>query len=447
MSMSLTGRRYLIAVALLLAASFVINLGFSALSPVFPYLILALKGVLKELPELTKRAIEAHKGAVELGLLTAVFMVVRAPTAAIIGVVSDVLGRKKTILLGMAMYFASSLGFVLSNDLLLFIFFRGLQGAASGMVWPVAEAYLADITPRWSRGKVISVYSSSMLIAEVLGPSIGVAVYKFYVSFFGKADVVLALKSPIVFLAVSCLISTIMLLFLPPRSRKGIGGKGRGNVGEGFKEVLAVLGRLPTKVARSLRVIYVNGLINGLAMGILQTAAIVYIIEEIAKDPLFIGLFFSAFSFVALPATLLGGYLSDRAKRRKPFVAAGYFIGRASFFLMPLARDYISLTVFGLLISLIFGFSSPIMRALQADLAPENVRGSIFGLQQLFFNTGVFAGSIAGGYLTRICATMSFDVLGYTLTGYTVPFWTAGVLGIVTAVLFTAYVEERSPHE
>lgn len=93
--MGLTGRRYLVAVAILLAASFVINLGFSALSPVFPYLILALKGVLKELPELTKGVIEAHKGAVELGLLTAAFMVVRAPIAGVIGVVSDVLGRKR----------------------------------------------------------------------------------------------------------------------------------------------------------------------------------------------------------------------------------------------------------------------------------------------------------------------------------------------------------------
>lgn len=310
----------------------------------------------------------------------------------------------------------------------------------------MAEAYLADITPRWSRGKAISVYSSSMLIAEVLGPSIGVAVYKLYVSFFGEADVILALKSPIVFLAVSCLISTITLMFLPPRSEKDVDVRERRNFGERFNEVLTILKRLPTGIARSIKVIYVNGLINGLAIGILQTAAIVYIIE-IAKDPLFIGLFFSAFSFVALPATLLGGYLSDKARRRKPFVAAGYFIGRASFFLMPLARDYISLTVVGLLVSLIFGFSSPIMRALQADLAPENVRGSVFGLQQLFFNTGVFAGSIAGGYLTRICAAISFDVMGYALTGYTIPFWLAGALGIVTAVLFTAYVEERSPHE
>ena len=206
-AMSIDKRQYLLAVSLLLIASFIINLGFSALSPVFPYLILALKGVLKELPELAKDMIQAHKGAVELGMLTAAFMVTRAPTAGIVGFLSDVLGKKRTILLGMGVYFVSSLGFVLSNDLLLFIVFRGLQGIASAMVWLVAEAYLVDITPRWSRGKTISIYTSSMLVAEILGPSIGVGVYKLYVTFFGSSNIVLALKSPIVFLALSCFFS------------------------------------------------------------------------------------------------------------------------------------------------------------------------------------------------------------------------------------------------
>ena len=50
------------ALTILLLASFIVNLGFSALSPIFPYLVLALKGVLKELPELTIGMIEALRG-------------------------------------------------------------------------------------------------------------------------------------------------------------------------------------------------------------------------------------------------------------------------------------------------------------------------------------------------------------------------------------------------
>lgn len=437
--MAIGERKYLLAMSLLLFASFIINLGFSALSPVFPYLILALKGILRELPEITQGIIQAHRGAVELGMLTAAFMITRAPTAGIVGFLSDVLGKKKTILLGMAVYFVSSLGFVLSNELLFFIVFRGLQGIASAMVWPVAEAYLADITPRWKRGKAISVYSSSMLVAEILGPSIGVGVYKLYIIFFGGDNIVLALKSPIVFLALSCFLSMITLYFLPSYKGDKLTSHSKGS---GFKLILDKLREMPHDIAMSIKVMYVNGLINGIAMGILNTAAIVYIIEEVAKDPLLIGMFFSIFSLSALPATLIAGYLSDRTKRRKPFIVAGFIMGRTAFFLIPLIHSFYTLLFLGVLLSMVFGFSTPNMRALQADLAPRGLRGSIFGLQQLFFNTGIFLGALLGGYLTKIYAEKSLLIFGYMFKGYIIPFWTAAILGVVTTFLFIIYVKE-----
>ena len=85
------------ALIILLLASFIVNLGFSALSPVFPYLVLALKGVLKELPELTTGSVQAHLGALEFGFLMAAFMATRAPVAIFSGFLSDLFGRKRTI--------------------------------------------------------------------------------------------------------------------------------------------------------------------------------------------------------------------------------------------------------------------------------------------------------------------------------------------------------------
>ena len=200
-------RGFLRAAFFLIGVSFIINLGFSALSPVFPYIVLAFKGLLTELPELVEGSIAAHEGAVEMGVLTAVYMVSRAPTAGVIGFFSDVLGKKKTMLLGMGLYLLASVGFIYLNTFLIFTFFRALQGMASAMIWPVAEAYLSDITPQWSRGRMISLYASSMLVAQIFDPSIGVGIYKLYVLFFGGSDVLLAVKSPAIFLALSCFLS------------------------------------------------------------------------------------------------------------------------------------------------------------------------------------------------------------------------------------------------
>ena len=181
--------------AVLVAASFVVNLGFSAMSPLFPYLVLAIKGVLREPPE-AAGTVEAHAGAVELGALMAAFMAARAPVAGLVGFLSDALGKRGVIMLGMGIYTAAALGFLAFNDLTAFVGLRALQGVASAMVWPVAEAYLAEVTPKWSRGKAISIYSSSMLIAQVAGPSLGVAVYKLCLAAVGPGGLILALKAP-----------------------------------------------------------------------------------------------------------------------------------------------------------------------------------------------------------------------------------------------------------
>ncbi len=435
------GKRYALALSILLAASFVANLGFSAFGPVLPYLILALKGVLEELPELVAGTVEAHKGAVEFGMLTAAFMATRAPMAAVVGILSDAFGRKRTMLAGMTLYFAVSLGFLLSNDILLFALFRALQGAASAMVWPVAEAYIADITPKWSRGKALSAYVSSMFVAEIAGPAVGVAVYKLYVAMFGSADLLAALKSPIAFLAISCLASAIAMGFLPSINAREPSGGGC-SWRAALEGVLGSLKALPPGISRSIKAIYVNGFVNGIAMGIIQTAAITYIIEEVAKDPLYIGLFISVMSAVALPATMVAGYVSDRMQKRKPIALLGYILGRSTFFALPFAKSPEIVLALGALFGVLFGLSAPVMRALQADLSTQAVRGTVFGVQQFFFNSGTFAGALLGGWLTREFARAKLALLGYEVGGYAAPFWLAALLGLAAVAVFAVYVEE-----
>jgi len=425
------------SLAILLVVSFTVSLGFSALSPVFPYLVLALKGVLRELPELTAGAIQAHLGAFEFGLLMAAFMATRAPTAIFSGFLSDIFGRRKTMILGMIFYLAATLGFLLAQDVSTLIIFRAVQGAGSAMVWPVAEAYLADITRRWQRGKALSAYVASMLVAELIGPAIGVGVYKSWIMVFGSGDYLLALKSPIIFLSIMTFASLLMLIPMPR-----IGQSGESKLATGIARVRSVFKQLPSEISRSLKTIYFNGVVNGFAMGILNTVLVVYIIELIVKDPAYLGAYYMVFAAAALPATALAGYITDRLKRRKPVAVFGFITGRGIFFLIPLVRDPATLLVLSIPASMVFGVATPVMRALQADLTPREVRGTVFGLQQFLMNSGVFIGSILGGWLTNILMNQSYRLLDYTVSGIALPFWIAGILGILTTILFMLYVKE-----
>jgi len=425
------------AILVLVAASFIINLGFSALGPLFPYLVLALKGVLRELPELTMGVIEAHQGALEFGLLMAAFMATRAPMSVFSGFLSDIFGRKRAIVAGMMLYLVATIGFIFSRDVTSLIIFRAVQGMGSAMVWPVAEAYLADVTRRWQRGRAISAFMASMLIAELIGPGIGVAIYKVWVAVFSGADYIMAIKSPIIFLAVMVLGSLITTIFLP-----SIPAGSKPSIKTGFEGIKGVLKTLPRMISRSLKIMYLNGVINGFSMGIIETALIVYVIEFVVKDPTYVGLYYIVSSAAALPATLLSGYMADRIKRRKPIIVLGYVVGRGVFFLMPLIRDPALFLMLAIPSSMTFGISVPAMTALQADIAPREVRGSIFGIQELFMNSGVLVGSILGGWLTQILATQIYRVAVYQIQGIALPFWITGTLGALTTILFALYVKE-----
>ncbi len=429
-------RKERLALIITLLISLVIGVGFSAAMPVFPYLVLALKGILTQLPELTQGEIAAHEGAVEFGALMAAFMLFRAPIAAFSGTLSDLLGRKTLILLGMVIYTITSLGMLLVDDVLGLIALRALTGVASGITWPVAEAYLADVTTPQERGRAISLYIMTQNLVDVVGPGIGAAVYKLYVQVFGPQDYLFALKTPFLVMGGLSLVATALAVALPKvvPTVKG--------VTSGLREIASILRSLPRSVATSIKAIYVNGVGNGLAMGIMNTALIVYAVEKIVKDPAIIGLAFTVMGLSALPTTFLSGWLSDRFERRKPFVLASYVVSRPVIFLMPFLADVTSFVLALIAFMMAFSIGMPIMRALQSELVGQEIRGTVFGVQQLFFNVGVVVGAMAGSYLVSVYAPTTVNLFGLELTGYIIPFWAAGVITVLTTVIFALYVKE-----
>jgi len=426
-------------VAIIFSISFFVNLGFSCTSPVFPYYVLAFKGILTEIPEELVGTVEAYKASVELGALMAAFMISRAPMAAFVGYLSDRIGRKRIIVLGLTLYFLTAVGFILSPNIPSLILVRVLQGISSAMVWPVAETLLTEIVDKFHRGKAMSIYVSLMNFAGIFGPSIGVAIYKIYISSVSDPDLFTALRMPFIFLSIVSLAAVISSLSLP-KGRKGniTRDKSRFSL-HGMKDSLR---RLSEEAKRSIYTIYVNGIVNGFGMGIVNTSAIVYIIQEVVKDPAGLGMLYSISGVVTITSSILAGHLSDRIGKRKHLIMAGYFISRPVFFIIPFVKNLWILIGLYSLATLAFGIGMPLMRVLQADLTPSEVRGTIFGLQQTFFNSGTAVGALAGGYLCAAVSGINFEFFGLTINGIAIPFWITAILGIFTTVLFWIFVTE-----
>ncbi|RLG36752.1 MAG: hypothetical protein DRO01_07795, partial [Thermoproteota archaeon] len=417
--------------------AFVISLGYGAVMGIIPYYMLYLVGELRELPETLGTIGGAGSYAVEYGTLISAFMLTRAFLARYFGSLSDRVGRRSLIISGSIMYVLLSLGYLLANSLNQLYFIRGLQGVASAMVWPVAEALLMDSTGSERRGRAMAVYMVATNLAFITGPALGVTAYKFGVLYLGIRDVERALKFPFLFLTLFSLLGLpAAFLLREPRveARDGAPGPREGG-GRGELEV-------DPSVRRSINAIYLMAAANGIAMGFSGPLMSLFVVQYIDADPAALAAITTISGLVGMLAAYPSGRLSD-AVGRKAIVIVGGLTSRVMTALIPLARSVRDLTALATARSVAFNSFQPVMRALQADLVPESMRGRVFGTVQAAFNVGAVIGPILGGYLYRFCQGREIRVLGAVLPGISVSFWIGSAIGLAALAVFALFVEER----
>ncbi|NOY70239.1 MAG: MFS transporter [Deltaproteobacteria bacterium] len=91
----------------------------------------------------------------------------------IFGRLSDRKGRKHFILFGLFSYFLISLAFMLTHSVNALIGLRIIQGVASAMIMPVAQAYVGDISPEGKEGFFMGIFNMSVFFGLSIGPLLG----------------------------------------------------------------------------------------------------------------------------------------------------------------------------------------------------------------------------------------------------------------------------------
>jgi len=420
-------------VLILSIIGFVISLGFGAISPILPYYVVYLEGGITELPEELGVIEHASQYALEYGLMMSAFMLTRAIFARYFGSLSDRVGRKKLIVSGSSIYSVLAYAYILSSNVYHLYLIRGLQGVASAMVWPVAEALLMDSVPSEMRGGSMAIYMTSSNLAMIGGPAVGVALYKIGIHVLGIRELDWALKFPFLGLAVMSAISIVFSLLLREDGKRLL---------EERKSSSPRV-ELPKSVRRSINTLYVVGLANGFAMGFIAPIMSLYIMQFISSDPSAIAIVTTVSGMIGLAAAYPGGRLSDRIGRKNIVIVAGTF-ARLMTAVIPIARDIGSLTLISTFRSIAFNVYTPPFRALQADISPREIRGKVFGTVQTMFNIGAVLGPVIGSQLYQEYAPREVSIVGVTLPGVSLSFLTSAIIGLFSLFLFALYMEEPS---
>ena len=101
------------------------------------------------------------------------YLVANAIILPISGWISSVLGRKSFYLISVVLFTVFSAAGGIAPTLGLLVVFRVLQGLAGGGLQPSVQAILADAFPGEKRGMAMAVYTVAILVAPVLGPTLG----------------------------------------------------------------------------------------------------------------------------------------------------------------------------------------------------------------------------------------------------------------------------------
>ncbi len=105
-----------------------------------------------------------------LGLIFSGFSLARFVFMPFIGRLSDRFGRKRFITAGLAIFTLFSFAYLKVDSIGSLLLVRFLHGAASGMVVPVAQAYIGDIAPKGREGSVMGTFMVFLFTAFGIGP-------------------------------------------------------------------------------------------------------------------------------------------------------------------------------------------------------------------------------------------------------------------------------------
>lgn len=141
---------------ILLLSLFLVMLGFGIIIPILPFYVEQLGG-----------------GSVVFGIVMTAYSLMQFFFAPMWGRLSDRIGRRPVLLIGLGGYAVTFTLLGLSSNYWMLIGFRALAGMVSSATIPTAMAYLSDITDPGERSKNMGMVGASMGLGMTFGPAIG----------------------------------------------------------------------------------------------------------------------------------------------------------------------------------------------------------------------------------------------------------------------------------
>lgn len=346
----------------LIAAAFVIALGFGLITPVLPQFAQSF-GV----------------GATASSIVVSAFAFFRLAFAPAGGRLIARVGERPIYLAGLLIVAASSAGTAFAQSYWQLLLYRGLGGIGSVMFTVSAVALIVRLAPPGIRARVSSAYASAFLLGGVGGPVAG--------GLLGG----LGLRVPfLAYAAALVLAAAIVFFFLQSASLRP-------------KEGAPVLPAMRVRdgwADSAYRAAVASGFANGWAnFGVRNAILPLFAVAVIADDPRVAGFALAVFAAGNALGITFTGRTSDRVGR-KPYIIGGLVVSGIATAATGLATNLPMLLALSLVAGVGAGTLNPAQQATLADVVGrERNGGPALAAFQMSADTGTIIGPVVAGLL------------------------------------------------
>jgi DHA1 family multidrug resistance protein-like MFS transporter len=349
-------------IAILTFTLFVVMLGYGVVIPILPFYVQSMGA-----------------GGMELGLLVASYAVMRLICGPIWGGLSDRVGRKPILMMGIFGYALTMVWFGLATRLWMLFAARILSGVLSSATAPTTLAYIGDSTPEKERGGGMGVLGAAAGIGTIAGPALGglLAGESLSTPFFIAAGMsLLSLLLAALFLPES----------LPPEARRQAEEGGR----------ILDLPAWWQAVNSPIGILLVLTFLSTCGLMIFAGIFGLYALQRFDYGPEQVGVMMMVLGLVsALAQGLLAGPLTRRWGDTT-VIKSGLLATAAGFGLMLLADDFVTVLLTTAFFGLATALQVPALTAATSRRATMP-QGITMGLSNSSVSLGRIAGPLLGG--------------------------------------------------
>ncbi|WP_416377446.1 MFS transporter [Arthrobacter sp. JZ12] len=374
----------------LIAAAFVIAIGFGLVAPVLPQFAQSF-------------GVEATAAAI----IVSAFAFTRLVFAPAGGRFVEQMGERPVYVAGLLIVALSTAACAFAADYWQLLIFRGLGGIGSTMFTISAMGLIVRLAPAGMRGRVTGAYASAFLLGSIGGPFIGGLLAGF------------GLRVPFLVYAGALLIAAAVVFFQLRDTH--LGSKAQGSA----QPVLTVREAVRDSAYRAA---LVSGFANGWAsFGVRMALVPLFAAAVLDAGPEVAGISLAFFAGGTALALTFSGRLAD-SLGRKPLVLTGLAVNGAAMACLGLTGDVVTFLAVSVIAGLGAGILNPAQQAAVADvIGSERSGGKVLAAFQMSTDTGTIFGPILAGILV--------DAFSYG--------WAFGLTGITALAAFLMWSAAR----